>query len=101
MPSKFFTNYENKKYTITIYSGNDDIITFGRDNIYKTVKVIEIDDRKFVYKIQKTQIKANRKANGLFDFMSKNIEGNSALCWNTAIIDYAIDHMKEIKNEHR
>ena len=98
MQTKNFINYNKKEYAITIYPNNDNIITFRRDYFYKTIKVIEIDDRKFVYKIQKTQIKAAGKASGLFNFMVKNIEGNSALCWNVGIIDYAIDHMKEAKS---
>lgn len=80
-------------YTIAIYPHNNDIITITRDGKYKTVKVIECSD--FVYKLQKTQIKAIGGATGLFEFLDKHLTENFATCWAYQIMDHVIDVMKE------
>ena len=80
-------------YTIAIYPGNNDIITITRDGKYKTVRVIECSD--YVYKLQKTQIKAIGGATGLFKFIDDHLSEKFAECWAYTIMDHAIDVMKE------
>ena len=80
-------------YTIAIYPHNNDIITITRDGKYKTVKVVECSD--FVYKLQKTQIKAIGGATGLFEFIDEHLSEKFAECWAYQIMDHAIDVMKE------
>lgn len=56
-------------WSFTIYPGDNNHITVCRNGVTKTVKVVE--DREFVYKLQKTQVKAIDGANGLFNFIDK------------------------------
>lgn len=93
-------NFTSGKDNYEVILNNENSLTFGRNGIYKTVKVIELDDNHydFIYQLQKTRIKADGKAEGLFDFMKKHIEKNFAVYYCRFIINYAIDSMKELKN---
>jgi hypothetical protein len=94
MQTKNFT-FGKKDYEI-IY--NDEYsLTFGRNGIYKNVKIVDDKSRIYTYKVQKTQIKAIEGAEGLYKFMSKEIEKNASFCLITAVIDHVIDNIKEYK----
>lgn len=68
-------------WSFTVYPEDNNHITVSRDGVVKTVRVIT--DSEFVYKLQKTQIKANGGAVGLFEFIDKALFENfmSTMAW--------------------
>lgn len=80
--------------SVAIYSDNNNIITFTRNGISKTVKVKE--DFEYSYKLQKTQIKAVGGARGLYDFIQRHVIDNFAMVYVTRLYNYVIDEMKGI-----
>lgn len=50
-------------WSFTVYLGDNNHITVSRDGVVKTVRVIA--DSEFVYKLQKTQVRAKGGATGL------------------------------------
>ena len=94
MQTKNFT-FGKKDYEI-IY--NDEYsLTFGRNGIYKNVKIVDDKSRIYTYKVQKTQIKAINGAEGLYKFMKGGADGDCFICPVVCIIDHVIDNMKEYK----
>lgn len=68
-------------WSFTVYPEDNYHITVSRNGVVKTVKVIT--DSEFVYKLQKTQIKARGGAKGLFEFIDKALfeDFMASLAW--------------------
>ena len=52
-------NFTSGKDNYEVILNNENSLTFGRNGIYKTVKVIELDDNHydFIYQLQKQELK--------------------------------------------
>lgn len=92
------TRYNREKGTvehaftesITLENG---IFSVTRDGKTKVVKVVPCMD--YVYKLQKTQIKAIDGAAGLFTFLDDELSGKGAcMCLAWKILDYIMEVMK-------
>lgn len=65
-------------WSFSIYPGDNKHFTVYRDGVVKTVRIVE--DSEFVYKLQKTQVKARDGAEGLFKFVDDELARCSASC---------------------
>jgi hypothetical protein len=65
-------------WSFTIYPGDNNHLTVSRDGVTKTVKVVP--DIEFVYKLQKTQVRAIGGAEGLYNFLDRELFECSTSC---------------------
>lgn len=68
-------------WSFTVYPGDNTHITVCRDGVVKTVKVVR--DSELVYRLQKTQVKAIDGAEGLFNYLDRELfeSPSSCLAW--------------------
>lgn len=62
------------------------IMFVKRDGHYRSIKVV--DDSEFVYKLQKTQIRARGGAEGLYNWMVRTLEKDFAICFVYKVLDW-------------
>lgn len=97
------------RYTVTTWPGRPDLIgiqreknTFRNDppqswpNFEKKAFRV-VPDFEYCYKLQKTQIRARGGAEGLYNFIKKEIEENEASVFARRIVEYAMDEMREAR----
>lgn len=73
-------------WSFSVYPGDNKHFTVCRNGVVKTVRVVE--DSEFVYKLQKTQIKAREGAEGLFKFVDDELARCSASCMAWKVLRY-------------
>ena len=84
------TKQEESKgfYTIAIYPQDKNHLTISHGEKYATIKII--DDSDYVFKLQKTQIRARGGAAGLFTFIDDCLSEKFGESWAWKIIDYVL-----------
>lgn len=75
-------------YTIAIYPQDKNHITISHGDKYATIKIV--DDPKYVFKLQKTQIRARGGASGLFNFIDDCLTEKFGESWAWRIIDHVL-----------
>lgn len=101
-------NYKHYYYSTTTSNGrmfsfmaaseNILIVQETHDNGTFTKKNIKVlIDPEYRYKIQKTQIKANSGAHGLYDFLVSCYDNSFMTCYADDILIAAMDTVKEYK----
>ena len=98
------------RYTVTIWPGRSDLIGIQReknttendpprrwpDFQKKVLKVVP--DWEYAYKLQKTQIRAQGGAEGLYNFIRDNCHKTDLFyCMIEKLIEYAMDEMREAR----
>jgi hypothetical protein len=71
-------------------------MTVTKNGISKTV-AIEDCGSEFVYKLQKTKVKARDGASGLFEYIDRALYEHFMECRAWRILDYIADDMKPCK----
>lgn len=67
----------------------------GGESVKKIIRVDE--DIEFVFKLQKTKIRAAGGASGLVAWMTKRVEQNFAICFVEKILHWTWNEMKEVR----
>lgn len=80
-------------FTITMHPENNAFITVEKNGAKKAVS-IEDCGGEYVYKLQKTKIKARDGAAGLFKFVTDALPLNLFSCHAWRILDYIADEMR-------
>lgn len=91
-------NYEGNTYTVTAHGNLLGIEKTYPDNSFIRRWYKVVDDYEFTYKIQKTQIRAARGANGLLEHFEWCIEKNFAIgCWVVDALNNILDNVKPVR----
>jgi len=93
----FNVYHPDHEYVVEKFPGRN-MLCIQRDGVKRFIKVKEDENNEFIYKIQKTQIKAIDGVDGLYKFMEENRNVSDLFwCLSKQICDKAFSYMKEAR----